>query len=120
MFVLISHYLSSIHSGQIVFVHSEKCIAYTAQGWHFSCFVFWRTGPRKRKTPSPNTPVMRGLQQDREPEGKAWGMTSADDRLARMSVHTQQHKMHKFLQYNVQVKCQVQIQQLKLRYWQLL
>jgi len=22
---------------------------YAAQGWHLSCFVFWRTGPRKPK-----------------------------------------------------------------------
>ena len=81
-------------------------VAYAAQGWHLSCSVFWRTRPRKRKTPSPHrpTPVMRGLEHDREPEGKAWGMTPADDRLARMSVHTQQQMMQTFLQYNVQVK----------------
>jgi len=93
---------------------------YAAQGWHLSCFVFWHTGPHKLKTPSPHTPVMQGLQQDRVPEGKAWGMTSADDCLDRMSVHTQQQMMQKFLQYNVQVQCQVKIQQLELRYWQLL
>jgi len=37
---------------------------YAAQGCRLSCFIFWCTGPRKRKTPSPNTPVIRGLQQD--------------------------------------------------------
>jgi len=38
---------------------------YAAQGLHLLCFVFWRTGPHKRKTPFLHTPVMRGLQQDR-------------------------------------------------------
>ena len=90
---------------------------YAAQGWHLSCFVFWRTGPRKPKKPSQHMLVM---QRDRVPDGKAWGMTPDDVCLARMSVHTQRQMVPKFRQYNIPVQCAVQTKQLELSYWQLL
>ena len=64
---------------------------------------FWRTGPRKPKKPSQHTLVMLGLQRDRVPDAKAWGMTSDDVCLARMSVHTQHQMVPKFRQHNVPV-----------------
>ena len=95
---------------------------YAAQGWHLSCFIFWRTGPRKpKKRPSQHmlVVVMLGLQRDRlVPDGKACGMTSDDVCLARMSVHTQHQMVPKFRQYNISVHCAVQTKQLELRYWQ--
>ena len=93
---------------------------YTAQGGHLSHCVFWRTGTRKLKKPSRHMLVMLGLQRDRVPDGKAWGMSSNDVCLAKMSVHTQRQILPKFRQYNVRVHYPVQTKQLELRYWQLL
>ena len=76
--------------------------------------------PQTERKPSRHTLVMLGLQRDRVPDGKAWGMSSNDVCLAKMSVHTQRQILPKFRQYNVRVHYPVQTKQLELRYWQLL
>ena len=120
---------SSVYSGQILLVHSKKC-ALLKVG---TCPVAFSGAqvPQTEKT-SQHTLVMLGLQRDRVPDGKAWGMTSDESSdviypklssvevcLAIMSVHTQRQMVPKFRQYNIPLHCAVQTKQLELRCWQL-
>jgi len=98
-------------------VHSKKCTLLKVG----TCPVAFSGAqvPETEKTLS-TLLVMLGLQRDQVPEGKAWGMTSDDVCLARMSVHTQHQMEPKFRQYNIPVHCPIQTKELELCYWQLL